>query len=86
MGPVLRWPSYGSERVKRTDPRTCLQRCSFTEFWYDLAYEEVFAMPIDHFGDADDVLITISSSGNSANIIRAIEAARKVGGADYYLV
>lgn len=45
----------------------------------DLAYEEVFAMPIDHFGDADDVLITISSSGNSPNIIRAIEAARKVG-------
>ena len=45
----------------------------------DLAYEEVIAMPIDHFGDADDVLITISSSGNSPNIIRAIEAARKVG-------
>ena len=45
----------------------------------DIAYEECFAMPLKRFADSQDVLVTISSSGNSPNIVRAIEVAREVG-------
>ena len=43
----------------------------------DIAYEECFAMPLKRFATPGDVLVTISSSGNSPNIIRAIETARE---------
>lgn len=45
----------------------------------DLAYDEVFAVPLMRYADPGDVLLTISSSGNSPNIIRAIEQARTLG-------
>jgi D-sedoheptulose 7-phosphate isomerase len=45
----------------------------------DIAYEECFAVPLKRFANAGDVLVTISSSGNSPNITRAIEAARELG-------
>jgi D-sedoheptulose 7-phosphate isomerase len=45
----------------------------------DIGYEEIFALPLRHFGRAGDLLITISSSGNSPNIIRALEVARDTG-------
>lgn len=40
----------------------------------DYSYQEVFSKPIEFFGEADDVVLTISSSGNSANILKAAEA------------
>ncbi len=43
----------------------------------DLSYEEVFAYRISKMMEEKDMLITISSSGNSPNVIRAIEEARK---------
>lgn len=45
----------------------------------DLGYEQVFAQPVAWFGGKIDLLVTISSSGNSANVLRAIEAAREKG-------
>jgi D-sedoheptulose 7-phosphate isomerase len=42
----------------------------------DHGYEQVFAMPIERFADPGDVLVAISSSGNSENIIRGVAAAR----------
>lgn len=45
----------------------------------DNGYDEVFAAPVKWHGRPEDILVTISSSGNSENIIRAIEAAREVG-------
>jgi len=45
----------------------------------DTAYEECFALPLARFSDAGDLLTTISSSGNSPNIIKAIETARHLG-------
>jgi D-sedoheptulose 7-phosphate isomerase/D-glycero-D-manno-heptose 1,7-bisphosphate phosphatase len=41
----------------------------------DFAYDEVFAFPLVRLSRAGDVLLTISSSGNSPNIIKAIECA-----------
>jgi D-sedoheptulose 7-phosphate isomerase len=42
----------------------------------DFSYEEVFVKPIEMFGEAGDMLFAISSSGNSANIVKASDAAK----------
>lgn len=52
----------------------------------DNAYEEVFTQQMqDHFGPGD-VLITISASGNSMNLVRAAEYAKELGGISIGLV
>lgn len=45
----------------------------------DLGYERVFARQIEALGRPGDVLYAISTSGNSANVLAAIEIARKIG-------
>lgn len=45
----------------------------------DFGYEHVFEKPVEMFSDSDDCLIAISSSGRSANILRAVAAAHKKG-------
>ncbi len=44
----------------------------------DLGYESVFSSPLEAFSDAEDVLVAISSSGQSKNILNAVESARKL--------
>ena len=41
----------------------------------DIAYEEVFAFPLRQLSRPGDVLLSISSSGNSPNILKALECA-----------
>tara|TARA_B100001057_G_scaffold415418_1_gene432936 strand:- start:1103 stop:1729 length:627 start_codon:yes stop_codon:yes gene_type:complete len=43
----------------------------------DLSYEEVFVYQLSRLANKGDCLITISSSGNSKNIIKAIDWANK---------
>src|SRR3989338_2097750 len=45
----------------------------------DFGYQYVFEKPIEMFADQGDVLIAISSSGKSENILRGVEAGRKKG-------
>ncbi len=45
----------------------------------DLGSERMFAEPLNRYGQAGDLLATISSSGNSPNIIEAIAEARSMG-------
>ena len=45
----------------------------------DISYDEIFAYQLDALGEAEDVLVTISSSGDSENIIRAIQVAKAKG-------
>ena len=45
----------------------------------DIGYENIFYMQLKGLMKKDDVIIAISSSGNSPNIIKAVEYARKVG-------
>jgi D-sedoheptulose 7-phosphate isomerase len=45
----------------------------------DLAYDQVFALPLQRLGRSGDLLISISSSGNSPNIVRALQVARELG-------
>ena len=43
----------------------------------DYSYEEVFSKQIEYHGFENDLLVAISSSGNSNNIVNAIEAATR---------
>jgi len=45
----------------------------------DMGYEQVFAFQLAQFAQPGDVLIAISGSGNSPNIIKAVEYARGAG-------
>ncbi len=45
----------------------------------DLVFEDVFALPLARFARAGDLLIAISSSGRSPNILRALERAQSIG-------
>ena len=48
-----------------------------TAFTNDCGYENVFARQVEVFGNPGDLLIGISTSGTSLNVIRALEVARK---------
>jgi len=45
----------------------------------DYDYAQVFAKQVRALGDAGDVLLAISTSGNSANVVAAADAARERG-------
>lgn len=45
----------------------------------DYSFEQVFAKQIMALGQAGDILIAFSTSGNSANVVAAIEAAHQRG-------
>lgn len=46
----------------------------------DYAYEDVFAEPLSWSMNSGDVLVAISSSGNSTNVTRAVAKAREMDG------
>ncbi len=45
----------------------------------DYAFDEVFARQLAALGKPGDVLVAISTSGHSRNVIRAVEEARAIG-------
>ena len=45
----------------------------------DLGYENVFARQVQALAAKEDVVIGISTSGNSENVVRALAAARAIG-------
>jgi D-sedoheptulose 7-phosphate isomerase len=52
---------------------------ALTAIGNDYGYAEVFARQLRGVGRRGDVLVGLSTSGNSANVIAAIEAAREMG-------
>lgn len=45
----------------------------------DIGFENVFARNVEGLGNKGDALIAISTSGNSGNVIKAVEMAHKKG-------
>lgn len=45
----------------------------------DLGYEQVFARQVEAYGQTGDVLIALSTSGSSKNVLKAIEYAEAHG-------
>lgn len=45
----------------------------------DIGFENVFARNVEGLGQAGDVLLAISTSGNSSNIVKAVNKAKEQG-------
>lgn len=52
----------------------------------DLGFERVFARQVEAHARKGDLLVVISTSGNSPNLLRAVEAARAAGAASVGLL
>lgn len=50
-----------------------------TGFSNDLGFEQIFARQVEGLGKKGDVLVAYSTSGNSANVLLAIEVAHRNG-------
>ena len=65
------WKNGGLEAIAFNDASllTCISN--------DYGYEKVFVQPVQRFAKPEDLLLAISSSGKSPNILQAVEAARQ---------
>ena len=57
----------------------CADQAVVTAWANDVGYDAVFARQVEAFGRPGDVLVGISTSGRSRNVVRAFEAARAQG-------
>lgn len=52
---------------------------NLTAIGNDFGFDEVFSRQVEGLGNKGDVFLGLSTSGNSVNIIKAVEAARAAG-------
>ena len=45
----------------------------------DYGYENIFSRELEALGKPEDILIGITTSGNSPNIVKGVDAAKKIG-------
>ncbi len=45
----------------------------------DFSYNDIFAKQVQALGKPEDILLGISTSGNSGNVINALDAAKEIG-------
>lgn len=45
----------------------------------DISYDEIFSYQLEALAQKDDILIALSGSGNSPNIVKAIQTAKIIG-------
>jgi D-sedoheptulose 7-phosphate isomerase len=67
------------ERIPLSAIALTPESCAVTAISNDYGYDEVFARQVRAHGRPDDVLIVMSTSGRSPNLVRAAEAAREIG-------
>ena len=67
---------FGYDRPSLPCISLCTPSATFTAISNDYGYEKVFARQVSGFGKKGDVLIGISTSGNSANIVEAFKVAK----------
>ncbi len=73
---------FGKNAVKSDEKRFKIISISdniekITALGNDIAFESIFEEQLKNLMDPEDVLIVISASGNSPNIVKAVEFARK---------
>lgn len=66
----------------------CLNDCvpTMTAWANDTSYDDIFAEQVKNLAQKGDLVIGISASGNSANIVKALSAAKKNGAKTIALV
>ena len=69
----------GPERRSLPAVTLSVDPSAVTAIGNDYGYENVFARQVEGLGRSGDVLLAISTSGKSPNVLRAIHAAREKG-------
>ena len=69
------------EKQRRSWPAIALttDTSALTAVSNDLGYEQVFARQLAGLANAGDILIAISTSGRSKNVVKAVERAKELG-------
>jgi len=52
---------------------------ALTSIGNDLGFDQIFARQVEALGRPGDVVVAISTSGNSPNVLKGVEAARRLG-------
>ena len=55
----------------------CMDSSTLTACGNDFKFEKIFSRPLEALGEKNDILIVISTSGNSKNIIEVLKMAKK---------
>ena len=76
---------FDGERVPFSAISLHAETSAVTAIANDYGYEEVFARQVRAHGRSGDVLVLLSTSGNSPNLLRAVEAAGRLGIATWAL-
>jgi D-sedoheptulose 7-phosphate isomerase len=72
--------SLDAMKAGRIKTGSCSETSYLTAICNDVGSDDLFSFRLERYFTADDMLITTSSSGNSPNVIKGIETARKKGG------
>ncbi len=75
---IVKGASYGRENRFRILSLS-EQIPTMTAYSNDVGYESVFVEPLKNFARPGDLVMAISGSGNSENVIRAIDYAKSIG-------
>jgi len=75
---MVKGASYGRETRFRIQALTD-SLPTITAYSNDFSYDLVFVEQLRNFAQPDDVLIAISGSGRSPNVLRAVEYANSIG-------
>jgi D-sedoheptulose 7-phosphate isomerase len=69
------------EKVRPSYPAIALttDTSALTAVSNDFGFEQIFARQVAGLAQRDDVLVAISTSGRSANVLKAVEKAREMG-------
>jgi phosphoheptose isomerase len=70
---------YRDERAPLSAIALCAESASVTAIGNDYGAEEIFARQVRAHGRPGDVLIALSTSGRSANVLAAVDAAAETG-------
>ena len=70
--------SYGLEKRFRIMPLTD-NMATIMAYANDVSYEEIFVEQLKNFLEPGDIVVGISGSGNSKNVLKAIEYAKQKG-------
>ena len=52
---------------------------ALTSIGNDLGFDQIFSRQVEALGRPGDLVVAISTSGNSPNVLRGVEAARRLG-------
>ncbi len=75
---MVKGASYGKRRRFRI-MSLAEQVPTMTAYSNDVGNESVFVEPLKNFARPDDIVMAISGSGNSENVVRAINYANSIG-------